>query len=88
MTSRIAAPTTDEFERRAAASHIPGVAFVTSEESCAMFDDAVRELMHMSGEEFTRRWNAGEYAEIVDKAEYRHILHLGSFVESFNRANS
>lgn len=88
MTSRIAPPTIEELERRAAESHVPGVVFVTPEESHALFDEAVQQLMHMTADEFIRRWQAGEYDEIADRPGYRHIMYLGGFVQSFERSNS
>lgn len=41
-----------------------------------MFDAAARKWMGISGEEFIRRWDAGEYREIADKDGYRHIMDL------------
>lgn len=32
--------------------------------------------MGIGGEEFIRRWEAGEYDEIADKAGHRHIIEL------------
>lgn len=47
------------------------------EESFAVFDRQARRLMGgMSGDEFIRRWNAGEYAEIADKPGHLHIMRL------------
>ena len=88
MTSRITAPTTEELEKRAAESHIPGVVFATPEESYALFDEAVRKLMNMSADEFIRRWKAGEYDEIADKAGHRHIMYLGGFIPSLECPDS
>ncbi|MBA2755086.1 MAG: hypothetical protein H0U40_11605 [Chloroflexia bacterium] len=42
------------------------IRFTTTEEGRAIFDDQARRLMNMSGEEFLRRWDAGEFAEIAD----------------------
>lgn len=50
---------------------------LTMEESCAVFDQQVRRLMNgMSGEEFMRRWHAGEYYGIADQPGNRHIVRL------------
>lgn len=54
----------------------PEVIFVSAEEGKAMFDEAARTIMGMSGDEFVRRWDAGEYDEIADKAGHRHIIDL------------
>ena len=40
---------------------LPPVVELNFEESQAFFDDKARELLVISGEEFLRRWNAGEY---------------------------
>jgi hypothetical protein len=84
MTSRITTPTSEELQQRANDSRIPGVAFVSPEESLALFEEMVQEQMQMSAKEFIRRWKSGEYDEIADLPGYRHILHLGSFVASFD----
>ena len=47
----------------------PGVTVyeVTPEERWAIFDSAARHYLHMSGEEFIRAWDAGEFAEDPDQ---------------------
>ena len=35
---------------------------IDAEDSWAIFDGAARRLLHLSGEEFAARWDAGEYA--------------------------
>ncbi len=47
--------------------------FLAPEEGRRMFDAAVRDRMGISGEEFIRRWEAGEYWEISDREGFRHI---------------
>lgn len=42
-----------------------GYRFVTPEEGLEMFDCEARHLMNMSGEEFLRRWDAGEFNELM-----------------------
>lgn len=50
-------------------------------EAHEVFDRQVRRLMHgMSGEEFARRWKAGEYAEDADKPGNRHIIRLAMMI--------
>ena len=88
MTSPFTAPTTEELERRAAESHIPGVAFVTTEESFTLFEEQVREQIRTSADEFIRRWKAGEYDEIADTAGNRQIMYLGGFVPSLECEDS
>jgi len=56
------------------------VRFATPEEGRELFDEQARKLMGMSGEEFIRRWDAGEYDEIFDTPGHRHILHLAFLI--------
>lgn len=49
---------------------------VTPEEGRRIFDEAARAWMGMSGEEFLRRLDAGEYYDIADAPGHRHIMHL------------
>jgi hypothetical protein len=53
-----------------------GVIYVTPEEGRRIFDEAVRAEMGISGDEFIRRWEAGEYWEVADRPETRHIGRL------------
>lgn len=39
---------------------LPPVEWLSAEEARALFDERAREDAGMSGEEFVRRWNAGE----------------------------
>jgi hypothetical protein len=80
MATRIKPLTMEEIEQRAAESHIPGVAFLDEDEWFAMFDDAVRKQLGISGDEFIERWNAGEYAEIADEAGHRHLIDLAMLI--------
>jgi hypothetical protein len=54
----------------------PEVIIVSPEEGKAIFDEAARTMMGMSGDEFIERWESGEYDEIIDTAGYRHIWDL------------
>jgi hypothetical protein len=56
---------------------LPPLVVFSPEEGRAIFDEAVRRAMGYSGEEFIRRWEAGEFANIPDDAEHRHIIELG-----------
>jgi hypothetical protein len=47
---------------------------LTLEEERAQFDARARELMGISGEEFLRRLDAGEYDEIYDRGSHPHGL--------------
>lgn len=46
-------------------------------EASEVFDCEVRRLMDgLSGDEFMRRWKAGEFDEIADQHGSRHIMRL------------
>jgi hypothetical protein len=46
-----------------------GVVFLTPEEARDLFDNRARMELGISGEEFLRRWDAGEYTPIPDTPE-------------------
>ncbi|MGH2534271.1 MAG: hypothetical protein ACRDJW_18535 [Thermomicrobiales bacterium] len=52
----------------------------THEEGRALFDRQARTLMGMSGDEFIRRWDAGEFRDIANTAGNRHITRLASLI--------
>jgi hypothetical protein len=72
LLARLQGRATDE----TAADTIPGVDLVTPEEGHALFDRRARKLLNISGEEFLRRWDAGEYRQIHDNAEGRKVGEL------------
>jgi hypothetical protein len=49
---------------------------LTHEEAVAYFDAEVRRDLGISGDEFLRRLDAGEYDAIYDDPEHREIGHL------------
>lgn len=49
---------------------------MTVEESRAFFDDKAHTLLGISGDEFRRRWNAGEYDAIADDPDHSDIMYL------------
>jgi hypothetical protein len=49
---------------------------LSPEESRAFFDSKARALLGISGEEFVRRWNAGEYDEIADDPAHSDLMYL------------
>lgn len=55
------------------------------EEARAFFEREVRRLVGMSGDEFIRRYDAGEYAEIEDVPENWKIFEA-AFLIGFGRA--
>lgn len=48
----------------------------TPEEGRAIFDGAAQRLLHMSGDEFLRRWDAGEFADDPDRPEVIEVAML------------
>jgi hypothetical protein len=46
------------------------------EQSRRFFDKKARSLLGIGGEEFLRRWRAGEYAEIADDPAHSDIMYL------------
>jgi hypothetical protein len=59
---------------------IDGDDFIGAEEGRQMFDAAVRRRMGISGDEFIRRWEAGEYDGIWDTPGHLHIGDLASLI--------
>jgi len=53
-----------------------GVRFLSRKEGWELFDARARELMGMSGEEFLRRYDAGEFDEIEDSPDDPGVIHL------------
>jgi hypothetical protein len=62
-------------------------AILPPEESRALFDRQARALVGMSGEEFLRRWDAGEYEgrNLDEDQETRKIAYLALLIP-FGRA--
>jgi hypothetical protein len=52
--------------------------FVAAEDGRRMFDGATRKYMGMSGEEFLRRWDEGEFTDLYDKPGYWYVGYLVS----------
>lgn len=52
------------------------VRYLTPEESRAFFDAQLQELLGIGGDEFLRRWDAGEWDGIADDLEHLDILYL------------
>ena len=53
-----------------------GVWWLNAEEERAMFDEATRELLGISGEEFLRLLDAGAYDEVMDDGTNPDIAYL------------
>jgi hypothetical protein len=52
------------------------IIILEGDEARAYFDATARELVGMSGEEFLRRLDSGEWDEVIDDVEYRDHLFL------------
>jgi hypothetical protein len=67
---------------------IPGIDLVTPEEARTLFDQRARKLLHISGEEFLQRWDAGEYRPVRDDAEGRKVGELVMMMPFARRTKS
>lgn len=54
--------------------------WLSAEESQALFDERARQLLGISGAEFLRRWDAGEYDAIADDPEHPEIMRLAMLI--------
>lgn len=54
----------------------PPVIDMDVEQSRQFFDNKSRTLLGIGGEEFLRRWHAGEYAEMADDPAHSDIMYL------------
>jgi hypothetical protein len=63
-----------------------GVTYLSGEAARAYFDQEIRRLLGMSGDEFLRRYDAGEYEHMEDSVENRNFLEA-SFLIHFGRPN-
>ena len=64
-----------------ALGEIPGVKFITPEEARELFDRRARMELGISGEEFLRRWDAGEYDSIPDTPDGWKIARLSMILD-------
>lgn len=55
------------------------------EEGRALFEREAQRLLGMSGEEFLRRWDAGEYRDQPETPELRNVMRV-AFLISFARS--
>jgi hypothetical protein len=60
-----------------------GIVILEDDEARAYFDATARELLGMSGEEFLRRLDAGEWEEVIDDGEHPDHLFLAMMRRSF-----
>jgi hypothetical protein len=55
---------------------IPGIQLLDAEESREFFDQQVRKTLNISGDDFLRRWDSGEFRPVPDTSEGREIGRL------------
>jgi hypothetical protein len=53
-----------------------GIRFLDDDESHVFFDTQARRLMGISGEDFIRRYDAGEFADAPDDPQHHGITEL------------
>jgi hypothetical protein len=53
---------------------------LTLEERRTFFDEQARALVGMSGDEFLRRWDAGEFEACADDPEHPEVMHLALLI--------
>lgn len=59
------------------------IIWLDDDEARAYFDRQARELVGMSGEEFLRRLDAGEWDDVIDDGEHNDHLYLAIMRRSF-----
>ncbi len=61
---------------------VPRPEVLSREEARQFFDEQARALVGLSGEEFLRRWDAGEYAEVADDPAHADVMYLAMLIPS------
>jgi hypothetical protein len=56
------------------------IRWLNDEEGRAFFDEQARAQLGISGEEFLRRWDAGEFAATVDDPEHAALRRLAALI--------
>lgn len=64
-----------------------GVTYLTGDAARAFFEKEIQRLLGMSGTEFLRRYDAGEYEDMEETLENRKYLEA-SFLVHFGRPNT
>ena len=65
-----------EYESKIDGDGLPPSYIITPRQGRMWYDAAVRKYMGISGEEFLRRWDAGEWHDLYDKPGYWYIGYL------------
>lgn len=53
---------------------------ISPDEGRRLFEEMAHELLNISGQEFIRRWDAGEFKDIPDIPENADILYLSFLI--------
>ena len=56
------------------------IRWLSDDEARAEFDAEARKRLGMSGEEFLRRWDAGEYRDVFDDEEHLGVLLVATLI--------
>lgn len=67
---------------------IEGVDILTAEEGRAFFDRKAREELGISGAEFLRRWDDGEFRPVPDTVEGRKVGRLVMMIPFARQTNT
>lgn len=57
-----------------------GIKWLTAEEGHRLFDTKAQELLGIPGDEFLRRWDAGEFDAIADDPDHHEIMQLAALI--------
>lgn len=77
-------PVPDDFDP----DDIPGVRILSKQEAREMFERDAMNTLGISGQEFVRRWYAGEWQPVPDDTEGRKIARLSMSIGFFDYGNS
>jgi hypothetical protein len=73
--------TRDLFDPNLDPDRFDGIHLVTTrEEAWELFDQDARLQLGVSGEEFLRRWDSGEYRDIQDDREGRKVMRVAFLI--------
>lgn len=56
------------------------IRWLSDEEARADFDAQARRWLGISGDEFLRRWDAGEYRGVADDADHPHVMSIAMLI--------
>lgn len=69
-----------EATKPAGVESVPEIRWLSDDEASEAFDAAARLWLGASGEEFLRRWDAGEYLGIEDDPENENYILVASLI--------